>query len=58
MIKIIVVIIIIIIIITITTLPASSSSSDQIWNKMFTNTNTTYVNHIERKGMLSKQRGG
>lgn len=57
MIKIIVIIIIIIIIITITTLPASSSS-DQIWNKMFTNTNTTYVNHIERKGMLSKQRGG
>lgn len=51
-------IIVIIIIITITTLPVSSSSSDQIWNKIFTNTNTTYVNHIERKWMLSKQRGG
>ena len=51
-------IIVIIIIITITTLPVSSSSSDHIWNKIFTNTNTTYVNHIERKGMLSKQRGG
>ena len=51
-------IIVIIIIVTITTLPVSSSSSDQIWNKIFTNTNTTYVNHIERKGMLSKQRGG
>ena len=52
-------IIVIIIIITITTLPvSSSSSSDQIWNKIFTNTNTTYVNHIERKRMLSKQRGG
>ena len=25
---------------------------------MFTDTNTTYVNHIERKRVLSKQRGG
>ena len=48
-------IIVIIIIITITTLPVSSSSSDQIWNKIFTNTNTTYVNHAHWKKEDAKQ---